>query len=322
LKVFHVALQQIMAQLPPLNTLLAFEAVARLRSFARAAAEMNLTASAISHQMAKLEAHVGQRLVERSAGSVRLSPTGEEYLRRISAALGALTAATQDARQPSGRSLYVHVSPSLASLWLMPRLAGFAQRFPEISLQLSASPLHSDFALGPVDLDIRYGHPQWPNLVVEPLFEEQVMPLASPVWLAQRPMRQAADVLAAPLIRSTVSVVQWADWLAAQGVSQSPERFALRFDRAQLSLDAAVQGLGVALESTTMAAAHLREGRLQAVFGPASGLPVKGHHLVYPAAHARRSEVQAFIEWLKDEAAMKHLQSGQALPHAAPQRHL
>ena len=151
-----------MALLPPMTNLQAFEAVARRRSFAFAAAELHLTASAISHQIARLEAHLAIKLFERSAHGVRLSPAGEQYLARVAGALSAITAATDDMRQGASNSLYVHCSPSLATLWLMPRLHLFALAHPDISLNLSAAHTHSDFALGQVDLDIRYGVPHWP----------------------------------------------------------------------------------------------------------------------------------------------------------------
>ena len=292
-----------MAHLPPLPTLVAFEAVARRRSFALAAGELHLTASAVSHQIAKLEAFLGVKLFDRSAQGVRLSAAGEGYLRRVAGALGAIGAATDDVRQGVRNSLYVHASPSLASLWLMPRLGDFAQAHPGISLFLSASPTHSDFALGQADMDIRYGVPQWPDLVVTPLFEERILPLASPAFIARHRLRTPEELLRTPLIQSTVSVVQWADWLAQRGITASPERFALRFDRAQLAMDAAVQGLGVALESATIAGAHLAEGRLAPLFPPDWAVRVQAHFLVYPARHAKRPEVEAFTGWLQGQAA-------------------
>lgn len=292
-----------MAHLPPLPTLIAFEAVARRRSFALAAGELHLTASAVSHQIAKLEAFLGVKLFDRSAQGVRLSAAGETYLRRVGGALGALGAATDDVRQGVRNSLYVHASPSFASLWLMPRLADFAQAHPGISLFLSASPTHSDFALGQADVDVRYGVPQWPDLLVTPLFEECILPLASPAFVARHCLRQPADLLHVPLIQSTVSIVQWADWLASREVTQRPDRFALRFDRAQLAMDAAVQGLGVALESATIAGQHLAEGRLAPLFDRTWSLPVQAHFLVYPARHSKRPEVEAFSHWVLGQSA-------------------
>lgn len=292
-----------MAGLPPLPSLQAFEAVARRRSFALAAAELHLTASAISHQVARLEAHLGVRLFERSAHAVRLSAAGETYLSRIAGALGAISAATNDLRQGVSNSLYVHCSPSLASLWLMPRLRSFAMAHPQIVLNLSASPTHSDFALGQADLDIRYGVPRWPDLVVEPLFEEAVLPLASPAFIRAHRLRRIDQLLEVPLIQSTVSVVQWSDWFRRFSDKRAPERSSVRFDRAQMSLDSATQGLGVALESATMAGTHLADGRLRAVFGHDKAVTVKAHFAVYPARHSRRAPVEAFLAWLHGEAA-------------------
>ena len=292
-----------MAASPPLPSLLAFEAVARRRSFALAAAELHLTASAVSHQVARLESQLGVRLFERSAHGVRLSAAGEQYLSRIAGALAAIASATEDMRQGVANSLYVHCTPSPARLWLLPRLQAFAQACPEISLNLSAAHTHSDFALGQADLDIRYGVPNWPDLVVEPLFEERIVPLASPALIREHRLKRIEQLLELPLIQSNVSVVQWSDWLRAFSDKRAPERFSLRFDRALMSLDAATQGLGVALESATMAGKHMAEGKLRPVFGLEKAVRVKAHFAVYPVRHARRPPVEAFLTWLHAEAA-------------------
>lgn len=289
--------------IPPLASLLAFEAVARRRSFGMAAAELHLTASAISHQVARLEAHLDVRLFERSAHGVRLSTAGERYLDRIAGALSAIAAASEDLRQGVGNSLYVHSAPSVASLWLIPRLHAFAQACPDISLNLSAAHTHSDFALGQADIDLRYGVPQWGDLVVEPLFEERIVPMASPTFIRRHRLKRVDQLLDVPLIQSNVSVVQWADWFAVFSDKRAPERFTVRFDRAQMSLDAATRGLGVALESATIANLHLAEGKLKPVFGLDKAIQVKAHFAVYPARHAKRPAVKAFLAWLHEQAA-------------------
>lgn len=294
-----------MSALPPLPSLLAFEAVARRRSFGIAATELHLTASAVSHQISRLEAQIGVKLFERSAHGVRLSPAGDSYLARIAGALGAISAATDDLRQGVGNSLYVHSSPSLASLWLIPRLKTFAAANPEISLNLSASHSHTDFALGQVDLDIRYGVPRWPDLVVEPLFEESIVPLASPAFIRERRLKRIDQLLDVPLIQSNVNVVQWSDWLARFSEKRAPDRFSLRFDRAQMALEAAAQGLGVALESATMAAAHIADSRLRPVLGMEKSIRVKAHFLVYPVRHARKKPVESFLAWVHGEASKR-----------------
>ena len=292
-----------MSAIPPIANLRAFEAVARRRSFQLAAAELHLSASAISHQIARLEELLGVRLLERSAHGVRTSAAGEQYLARIGGALSALTAASADLRQGASNSLYLHSAPSIASLWLIPRLRAFAQACPDISLNLSAAHSHSDFALGQADIDIRYGVPQWPDLVVEPLFEERILPLASPAFIREHGLRRPEQLLEVPLIQSNVSRVQWAEWFDAFAGVRAPERFGVRFDRAQMSLDAATQGLGVALESATLAERHLKERRLRPVFGADLALRVKAHFAVYPPRHARRPPVEAFLSWLHGEAS-------------------
>ncbi len=287
--------------LPPLPSLLAFEAIARRKSFALAAAELHLTPSAVSHQVARLEGFLGVKLFERSSRGVKLSPAGEAYLQRVAGALGAIGAATDDVRQGVRNSLYVHASPSFASLWLMPRIGQFAQEHPGVSLFLSASHVHSDFELGQVDIDIRYGVPHWPQLVVKPIFREPILPLASPAFIERHQIREPVDLLQVPLIQSTVGVVQWADWFERFAPPKRPERFALRFDRALMALDAAVQGLGVALESTVIGADYLSSGRLQAVFDPQWAVAVQAHFVVYPQSHGYRPEVAQFLSWLETQ---------------------
>ena len=292
-----------MASLPPVINLQAFEAVARRRSFALAAAELHLTASAVSHQVARLESHLGVRLFERSAHGVRISVAGEAYLARVGGALAAISAATEDLKQGVSNSLYVHSAPSFASLWLMSRLKAFAQAYPDISLNLSAAHTLSDFELGQSDIDIRYGVPNWPGLVIEPLFEERILPLASPAFIREHRLKRPEQLLGVKLIQSTVSVVQWADWFGEFTDKRAPDRFAVRFDRAQMSLDAATQGLGVALESATIAGRHIAERQLRPLFGLDMAVKVKGHFAVYPARHAKRPPVEAFLAWLHGEAS-------------------
>jgi LysR family glycine cleavage system transcriptional activator len=284
----------------------AFETISRRKSFSLAAEELHLTPSAVSHQVAKLENLLGVRLFERSARGVELTPAGQQYLQRVASALGAINTATEDLRHGVQDTLYVHSSPSFASLWLMPRIASFTEQHPNISLVLSASHVHSDFQLGQMDIDIRYGLPNWPNLEVEPVFSERILPLASPELIRTHALHQPADLLRVPLIQSSVNVVQWPDWFARFCAEQRPERMGLRFDRAMMSLDAAVQKLGVALESASIGQSLVASGKLQPVFEEQLSLEVQAHFMVYPARHASRPEVQSFLEWLRTEAGQIH----------------
>jgi DNA-binding transcriptional LysR family regulator len=147
--------------------------------------------------------------------------------------------------------------------------------------------------------------PQWPQLEVEPLFEEKIVPLASPAFIAEHRLRRPERLLDVPLIQSNVSVVQWSDWFAAFTELRAPDRFSLRFDRAVMSIDAAAQGLGVALESATIAGRHLAERKLKPLFGLEQAVKVQAHFAVFPARHAKRPAVAAFLAWLRAQAAQR-----------------
>lgn len=288
---------------PPLSCLLAFEAGARRASFAAAAAELNLTPSAVSHQIAKLEELLEVRLFDRGGRQIALTDAGREYMSRVSQALDAISAATDNARKGVRNALHLHASPSFASLWLMPRLAAFARRQPDVALTLSASTVHSDFATGQVDVDIRYGVPNWPHLHVQPIFEERIQPMTSPAFLARHRIDKPEDLLTVPLIQSAVNVVQWPQWFRSRGVPFTPGQYAYSFDRTAMALDAAVQGLGVACDSSSIAAGHLAEGRLRKLFDERWCLKVQAHFIVCPQRQLLRPQVAEFIEWVRENAA-------------------
>lgn len=283
---------------PPLSCLLAFESAARRLNFTLAAAELSLTPSAISHQIAKLEELLQVKLFDRNGRTLALTPSGSEYMSRLSGALDAISAATDNARKGVSNTLHVHSSPSFAMVWLMPRLADFAAKHPEIALSFSSSVAYSDFEIGMVDIDIRYGHPHWPHLHVESIFEERIMPLASPEFLERHRIQRPEDLIDLPLIQSVVNVVQWRDWFSSREVNFAPTRFAYRFDRSAMALEAAVQGLGVICDSTSIGLPHIESGRLKAVFDEEWCLKVHSHFMALPNRYLQRPEVKKFIQWV------------------------
>ena len=293
-----------MHHLPPLKGIIAFEVVARLGSVNKAADEMNLTASAVSHQISNLEGFVGRRLFDRTSRGLVLTPVGERFQKDVTGALALIASAALNARSSEGvEVLRVHSSPSFANLWLMPRLAAFLAEHPDLRIQLSAAHTHSDFSRGEVDLDIRYGNVKWGELHVETIFEEEILPLASPRMLQGAAIRSPEQLLGQPLIFSDVNVMQWPRWFAAHGVPLSPASYALRFDRAYLAIGAAVHGLGVALESNRLAESFIRAGDLVPVFPDRKGVRVHAHHLVFPETHAKWGKVERFLTWLRREVA-------------------
>ena len=291
---------------PPIKAVVAFEAVARHGSFGKAAEELNLTLSAVSHQIAALEDYVGRQLFVRSPRGVTLTASGERYLQSLSRALIMIADARENARaEPGTEILRIHAAPSFASLWLMPRLAALKAVHPEIRVRLSASPGISDFSRGDIDADIRYGRARWPNLHVESVFTEEIVPMASPNLRAQLNLQSPEDLLVHDLILCEANLVQWPQWFAANGISMCPTQFALAFDRAHLSLDAAAQDLGIVLESEKLAERFLKNGTLVPVFPDRKSIAVHQHHLVYPPQHDDRNKVAKFAAWLRKEAAAK-----------------
>jgi len=130
-----------------------------------------------------------------------------------------------------------------------------------------------------------------------------LLPLASPAFIQAHRLKRPEHLLGVKLIQSNVSIVQWSDWFGAFTDMRAPDRFAVRFDRAQMSLDAATQGLGVALESATIAGRHIAERKLRPVFGLDKAVKLKAHFAVYPARHAKRPPVEAFLSWIHREAS-------------------
>lgn len=290
-------------QFPPFKGLLAFDAVARLGSISKAAEELNLTVSAVSHQVANLESFVDRHLFSRSPRGLALTIHGERFQRDITGALTLIATAAQNVRSGEiAEVLRIHSVPTFASLWLMPRLQAFRAQHPELRVQLSASYGEADFARGEVDLDIRYGTVRGRDLHVETVFSEEILPLISPRLKAELHIQTPADLLHQHLIFSELTLVQWPHWFASHGVPIGPADYILSFDRTSMVFEAATQGLGIALDSNRTAAAALAKGELVPVFEDRKGLTVHAHHLVYPRAHAQWDRVVKFTRWMRDEA--------------------
>lgn len=289
-------------QLPPLKAIQAFEQAARFGNVARAAEQLNLTPSAVSHQIANLEALIGRPLFLRSAKGVQLTPVGEQYLREVSGLLQNLASATERAGSAVGFDcLRLHSAPSFGLLWLLPRLERFRLSHPDIQINLSCSYESLHFGRNQIDLDIRHGYPNWPSLEVRTIRHEQATVLASPALLARQPIAQPADLLGHNLILSEAALVQWPQWFAQQGVSLPQAPYALSFDRSYMSLEAASHGYGLALESSLLAQDYIERGQLQPVFGAERASPVSAHHLVFPRGHAELPRVRRFLEWMQGQ---------------------
>ncbi|UVL96679.1 LysR substrate-binding domain-containing protein [Pseudomonas siliginis] len=288
--------------LPPLKAIQAFEQTARFGNVARAAEVLDLTPSAVSHQLAKLEGMIGRQLFVRAARGVSLTPVGEQYLKEVSGILHSLAVATERAASDvSLDCLRLHSSPSFGLLWLMPRLEAFRASHPDIQINLSCSYESLHFSRDKIDVDIRHGLPNWPSYEVRTVRNETFAVLTSPKLLAQRPIRGAADLLECDLILSEATLLKWPQWFAQHGLARPERPYALSFDRSYMSLEAASHGLGFALESTLLAQKYLAAGTLVEVAPESLSAAVAAHHLVFPKAHSSFPRVRRFLAWMESE---------------------
>ena len=287
------------APLPSLNGLRAFEAAARHMSFTRAAAELNVTQTAISHQIRRLEEQLGTKLFIRRNRALSLTREAREYLPSIRSAFEDLRQATARLRRPEREGvLTVSTTASLATKWLVSRVAAFQDAHPGIAVRISTSAHLVDFQREEVDVAVRYGRGHWPGLRAEWLMAERLFPVCSPALLAAKPLREPTDLADHTLLHTSVSREDWQLWLTAAGLPLSiAARRGLTFDQGFMAVQAAVEGLGVALGRTRLVEADLAAGRLVAPFDIA--LPQDaGYYVVSPVATAESAKVALFRRWL------------------------
>jgi LysR family glycine cleavage system transcriptional activator len=290
-------------RLPSLNALRAFEAAARHMSLTKAADELHVTPGAVSHQIKSLEIQLGARLFRRTARGLAFTDTGRDYLPIVRESFDRLAAGTEVLfGKARAGTLTVSVSPNFAAKWLVHRLGRFGAAHPNIDLRVAASVEHIDFIQGDVDLAVRHGDGQWPGLAVTRLVGEHTVPLCAPALArGKNALRRPADLGNHTLLHNP-GPVDWRAWADAAGLGNLDTRRGPRFNQTSIAIEAAVDGLGVVLARTALAAQDIVAGRLIQPFGPA--LPAAfAYYIVCPAAAAHRPAIKAFRDWLIAEAA-------------------
>lgn len=289
-------------RLPPLNALKAFEAAARSESFTRAAEELNVTQGAVSHQVKALEDTLGLKLFKRERQRLVLTEAGRDYLAVVRDALDRIALGTERLLQrQSGGALTVSTSPDFAAKWLVNRLGRFAEKHPDIDLRVSASTQYVDFAREDVDVAIRHGHGNWPGLDVVRLYSERLFPVCSPKLVAGRNrITIAADLLKFPLLRLE-DAKNWTRLFEAAGVKQ-PVGPGPVLNRASMLIDAAIDGQGIALARTALAAWDLINGRLVRPT-EASLRMANTYWIVCPKAASNVPKIATFRNWVLSETA-------------------
>jgi len=288
--------------LPSLRNIQSFLAVANALSIHQAAEQLNVTPSAVSHQIAALEAWLGKKLFIRSGKGVLLTQTGEKYLRDVSAAMSAIGRATEQVmKEADNPVLRIHSSPTFGLTWLLRRLGKFRAHYPDITVNLTCSYENLQFARDNIDIDIRHGIPDWDAYRVMTIKNDALVVLASPDYLREHPVASPQDLLQQALISSTSTLVNWEKWFAWHNIDRPWLNFSLSFDRSYMSFEAARMGLGFILESKMMATDHLNDGSLVEVFPAEPAIAINAHHLVMPHMNERSWKIQQFVEWIDRE---------------------
>jgi LysR family transcriptional regulator, glycine cleavage system transcriptional activator len=288
-------------RLPPLNALRAFEAAARLGSFSSAAESLHVTHGAISRQVRNLEQWLGVAVFERAGRRVRLTTEGRDYLHAIQSAFDAIATATQRLSEVrTRRRIAIDALPTFTMRWLLPRLA----RFPlhsEVELRIVTSDRPLSGAADGFDVAIRRGPEDWPGCVAQEFLVEHDIPVCSPVLLKRVPLKDVRDLARHTLLYSDTRPNAWERWLTAAGAPDLKIKSRQQFDHFYLTLQAAADGLGVALGPRPIIDEEISAGRLAApLAGPA--VRSRAYWWVMPNSRAGDPVLRAFCDWLAKEA--------------------
>lgn len=297
--------------IPGTGSLKAYEAAARHLNFTRAAEELHVTPAAVSHQIKEFEDQLGQRLIERTSRSMRLTAAGEILHAAVTEALEGLARALQ--RIERGREtarLKVSASTSVAAKWLVPRLDDYMKLMPGAEVQLDVSDRVRDFARDDIDIAIRFGNGNYPGFRADRLFDNTIFPVCSPALLkSKKPLVHPRDLLQHRLIHvewsgQGVTWPNWRMWMLAAGVTDFNETRGLYLDNAGLALQAAMDGQGVALGDSSLVSDDLAAGRLVQPFSlTIKGPPQFAYYVISTLEAQNDPLVRAFREWILDEAA-------------------
>ncbi|TYO66231.1 transcriptional regulator GcvA [Bradyrhizobium hipponense] len=296
------------ARLPSLNGLRAFEAAARHLSFTLAAAELNVTQTAISHQIRRLEEELGLRLFIRQNRALALTPEARDYLPGVRAAFNDLRLATDRLlRKDDDKVLTVSTLASLAAKWLLPRLTDFQEQHPGIDVRITTSTSLVDFQRDNVDAAIRYGRGQWPGLRADWLMADELFPVCSPSLLrGDKPLCRPEDLKDHPLLHtSNANSDDWRLWLTAAGLpADLAKQPGITFDMIFMTIQAAIDGIGVAMGRTSYVQDDIAKGRLVVPFKIA--LPADaGFYVVAPDGRREAPKLAAFRQWVVAAAQNK-----------------
>jgi LysR family glycine cleavage system transcriptional activator len=288
--------------LPSLQTLRAFEAAARLKSYSKAAEELGLTHGAVSHRIRELEQRQGVTLFKRAGNTMQLTPEGQQLEAQVRQGLSLLEQAFPSKRPATKPSRHIVVAsvPSIASTWLLQRMAQFRTENPDIDIDLRVTEALNDYRKEGIDIGVRLGRGGWPGLHAQKLFDEALTPICTPDYRERTQLHAPADLQRATLLRNPWT--PWARWFSAAGLPWPEPATGPKFDDALLMLRAALDGQGVALGRQWLAIDELRAGRLIAPFDIAVRDDF-AYWLVWPTGKTLKPDAARFRDWIDAKAA-------------------
>lgn len=284
--------------LPPFAAIRAFEAAARHLSFKRAAEELCLSPSAISHQIRALEEYLDTKLFEREGNAIALTLTGRGYAGRMTGLLDAFEDSTRSVREAGERPFRILCTPGFAARWLVPRLGrlSFGNR---VRLRVSTGAPSTDFAANDSDVVIQWADDRTPGVVTEPMMESQRYPVISPAMRARENVARPEDLLRMTLMHDEV-MDAWGEWFEAAGIAPPQMPRGPTYPNCELATTAAEQGQGVSLAYDAMVRGTLEAGRLERLFETVT-MPVVIYSLAYPESRADDPMIGQFRTWLFSE---------------------
>lgn len=290
---------------PSMSLLTAFDAAARSESFTKAGAELFLTQSAVSRQVQTLERQLDVSLFDRSGKNIALTEAGKLYASEVSAILARLRAATLRVKDAQARamSLQLAVLPILGSKWLMPRLAGFHYRHPEVQLTLHARTGAFDLLAAGMDGCLTLGDGHWPAAERHFLFNGKPLVVGSPALLRERPVRKVEDLLGHSLLHITRYSSGWKEQLLATGIDPRAIQLGLQFEYTAHLIQAVIDGIGLGLVSDIYLANELASGQLAAPRIQGWHPPAKRYYFICSPNSDEKPALRLFKAWLLEEAA-------------------
>lgn len=297
----YSSLEAFIRRLPPLNTLRVFESAARHESFASAAQELFITASAVSHQIKSLEEYLGCSLFSRNKRKVLLTPIGEKYFTSVRQSLNELEVATQHLVSSTESDIVtLSVAPNFLVRWLMPRMQNFQEKYPDVELQITASMGLIDFNSSHVDLAIYFGHGDWHDIDTHFLTHVFLVPMCSKKTLAKKPLSVPEDIKNHTLIHVSKRLYEWPEWFELVNIQYKGFKRGLKFSSGQLATGAAQEGLGIALADSTLSSNELKQGKLVMPFDIHLDTH-KSYYLVNQKGKPLTYGMKVFKDWLMEE---------------------